>query len=66
MKSSKIIQEKKDRNIDRDLVEKLIKEREKARKNRNWKKADSIRNKLKKMEVELRDNVQGTEWRVRK
>jgi len=40
-------------------IKKLIKEREKARKNKNWKKADEIRNKLKKKGYILEDTPNG-------
>jgi len=40
-------------------IKKLIKEREKARKNKNWKKADEIREKLKKKGYVLEDTPNG-------
>jgi cysteinyl-tRNA synthetase len=40
----------------------LIEERDRARKNRDWKKADEIREKLRRMGILLRDYPGGTEW----
>jgi cysteinyl-tRNA synthetase len=44
-------------------VEKLIEEREKARKDGDWKKADEIRNELKDMGIVLEDTVEGVRWK---
>jgi len=44
-------------------VEKLIKEREKARKEKDFKKADKIRVDLLKMGIELEDTAKGTVWK---
>lgn len=44
-------------------VDKLIKEREKARKEKNWKKADDIRDKLKEKGVILEDTKEGVKWK---
>jgi len=46
----------------RPEVDKLIAEREEARKNKDFKKADEIRDKLKEMGVELEDTPYGTRW----
>ena len=40
----------------------LIEERDKARKQRDWKKADEIRERLRKMGIVLRDSPEGTVW----
>jgi cysteinyl-tRNA synthetase len=45
-------------------IEKLIAERETARKERNFKLADEIREKLKRMGVTLEDTPQGTKWKI--
>lgn len=47
-----------------DEIEKMIKERQEARKRKDWDKADSIRNKLKEMGIILEDTPQGTRWRL--
>jgi cysteinyl-tRNA synthetase len=42
---------------------KLIKERERARKARDWERADEIRERLRKMGIVLEDTPQGVRWR---
>lgn len=44
-------------------VEELIKQREKARKNKEWEKADQIRRQLDEMGIELIDTRGKTSWR---
>jgi len=44
-------------------IEKLIAERASAKKNRNWAKADAIRNELKERGIVLEDSVDGTTWK---
>jgi cysteinyl-tRNA synthetase len=46
-------------------VEILIYKREKARKEKDWKEADAIRDKLKEMGVVLEDSPKGVKWKVR-
>lgn len=48
-----------------DEVETLIRERDEARKSRNFTRADEIREKLDNMGVEVMDTPQGTRWRRR-
>ena len=43
-------------------IMKLIKERENARKNKNYNLADELRDKLKKMHIEIEDTPDGTKW----
>jgi len=45
-------------------IEKLIIEREKARKRKDWKKADAIRDKLRKMGILLEDTPEGVKWKI--
>jgi cysteinyl-tRNA synthetase len=52
----------KEENVSRD-IEKLIKEREEARKNKDWEKADKIRDDLKKKGIELIDTKEGVRWK---
>lgn len=47
-----------------ESVEKLIEERQEARKNKNFQRADEIRDNLKKKGIILEDYPEGTEWRV--
>ncbi len=44
-------------------IEKLIEERQKARKEKDWKKSDEIRDKLKEIGIELMDTPQGVKWK---
>ena len=51
-----------DDNLD-EKVEKLIEEREEARKNKDFKRADEIRDALKEMNIELKDTRNGVIWK---
>jgi cysteinyl-tRNA synthetase len=44
-------------------VEKLIQEREEARKKKDWKKADEIREKIRELGYALEDTVEGIRWK---
>ena len=55
-------EEPKSRKADSREIEKLIVEREEARKNKNFKKADQIRHKLTSMGITLEDTAYGTRW----
>jgi cysteinyl-tRNA synthetase len=53
-------------SVEEDLdseVEKLIEERQAARKNKDFAKADEIRDKLKDMGIELLDTREGVKWK---
>jgi cysteinyl-tRNA synthetase len=52
-------------NVDEQHIEQLIKERNKARADKNWARADEIRNMLLKNNIELVDTKEGTTWRVK-
>ncbi|MBI5287056.1 MAG: cysteine--tRNA ligase [Deltaproteobacteria bacterium] len=57
--------EKKGRlRIAEDEIARLIQERDEARRNKNWKRADDIRAELYKRGVLLEDTPKGTVWRV--
>jgi cysteinyl-tRNA synthetase len=43
----------------------LINQREEARKNKDWKKSDEIRNKLKNMGILIEDTPQGVKWHLK-
>ncbi len=43
-------------------IQKLIDEREQARKNKDWKTADEIRNKLLNMGLQIKDTPEGPKW----
>jgi cysteinyl-tRNA synthetase len=51
--------------IDEKEVERLVAERTRARKEKNWARADEIREMLGRMSVTLEDGPEGTKWRVR-
>ena len=48
---------------DRYEIEKLIEERNQARKERNFARSDEIRDLLKAQGIILEDTAQGTRWR---
>ncbi|MGN0893580.1 MAG: cysteine--tRNA ligase, partial [Succinivibrio sp.] len=48
---------------DASEIEALIKERNDARKAKDWARADAARDKLKAMHIELEDGPSGTTWR---
>ncbi|MGD9041009.1 MAG: cysteine--tRNA ligase, partial [Desulfobacteraceae bacterium] len=50
-------------SIDTDEVERMIAERTKARTDKDWAKADAIRDRLLEMGIVLEDGPHGTSWR---
>ena len=46
-----------------DMIEQLIQERNEARKNKNFKRSDEIRDLLKEQGIILEDTAQGTRWK---
>ena len=51
------------KNIDQDTIERLINNRNEARRNKNFDMADEIRKQLKEEGVEIEDTSDGTIWR---
>ncbi len=54
-------------NVDKDLkkmIDSIIEQREEARKNKEFSKADAIRNKLKDLGIELEDNPKGAKYKI--
>lgn len=51
--------------LDRETIERLIKERSEARKQKNWARSDEIRDQLLAKNIELQDGPEGTAWTVR-
>tara|TARA_B100000609_G_scaffold199241_1_gene201436 strand:+ start:2638 stop:4038 length:1401 start_codon:yes stop_codon:yes gene_type:complete len=51
--------------IDPDYIEKLINERNQSRIDKNFQKADEIRNELSKLNIEIEDTKDGTIWRLK-
>ncbi len=54
----------KENNIDKNQILSLIEERKTAKKDKNFKKADNIREKLVEIGISLQDTAQGTKWNV--
>lgn len=50
--------------VDHQLVEQLIKQREQARADKNWAVADDVRAQLSELGVVLEDGANGTTWRL--
>lgn len=57
-----IAQKQKENNLDSE-IEELINQRQQARKEKNWKLSDEIRDKLKDMGIALEDTPQGVKWK---
>ncbi|MAV64285.1 MAG: cysteine--tRNA ligase [Pelagibacteraceae bacterium TMED237] len=55
-----------DKLDNKELIDELIDTRNKARKNRDFDKADQIREQLGKMNVEIEDTPDGTVWKIKK
>lgn len=53
-----------DASVDAAQVEKLIADRETARREKNWAEADRLRAELSSMNVTIEDGAQGTTWKV--
>ena len=63
-------QREKDRHLNRvglneTAIEKIIEERIEARKNKDYKRADEIRNMFSQKGILLQDTPKGTEWRIK-
>lgn len=56
-----LFQNKADKSIDAE-IEELIEKRNKARAEKNWAEADAIRDKLKAMNIVLKDTPMGVKW----
>ena len=63
-KTEWINQRKKIKNIDQKKIQKLINDRNKARKEKNFNEADKIRNELALNDIILEDSPSGTKWRI--
>ena len=48
---------------EKKIILDMIDERTKARKRKDFKKADEIRDKLKEMKVDIEDSSEGTLWK---
>ena len=63
-KTEWINQKKKIKNLDEKKINKLISNRDKARKEKNFNEADKIRDKLALEGIILEDSPDGTKWRI--
>ena len=50
--------------VNKDQIDKLIVERERARADKNWQRADEIRDQLINMRVVVEDSASGSSWRI--
>ena len=53
-------------SIDPVAIDRMINDRDLARKSKDWKKADQIRTDLEKMNIILEDRPEGTVWKINK
>ncbi|MPN12647.1 Cysteine--tRNA ligase [bioreactor metagenome] len=60
-----MIIEKEPVNVDEELINRLLEERNEARKSKNYGRADEIRNELLNMNIEILDTKEGTTWRLK-
>ena len=52
------------KSIDPAVIDKMVKEREEARKTKDWEKADQIRKQLDDMNIIIEDRPDGTIWKI--
>jgi cysteinyl-tRNA synthetase len=60
-KQKQVLEQK---SVDPTMIEKMVEKRNAARKAKDWKKADQIRNQLVDMDVILEDRPEGTVWKI--
>jgi cysteinyl-tRNA synthetase len=63
-KPEEFLQASVDNNVDAEEVEGLIMARKQARADKNWAKADEIRDKLAQLKVVVEDGADGSSWRI--
>ena len=51
-------------NLDVELIESKIAARTQARADKEWAKADQLRDELLEMQIEIMDGTNGTAWRI--
>ena len=56
----------KEKGLDRDQIDALVKERHQARLAKDYAKSDQLRDQINGLGIQLRDSVDGTEWEVDK
>jgi cysteinyl-tRNA synthetase len=52
------------RGLDIAEIEDLVRQRQAARQEKNWAKADDIRNQLARLQIVLKDSANGTRWMI--
>jgi cysteinyl-tRNA synthetase len=52
------------RGLNIDEIENLVKQRQSARKDKDWSRADDIRKKLSQLNIVLKDSADGTSWMI--
>jgi cysteinyl-tRNA synthetase len=60
-KQTRVLEQK---SIDPGVIDQMIKERDEARKAKNWEKADQIRNQFADMNIIIEDRAEGTIWKI--
>ncbi|MEG2353514.1 MAG: cysteine--tRNA ligase [Clostridium sp.] len=63
LENAELIPSKAD--VDEELINKLILERNNARDSKNWARADEIRKELLEINIELLDSKEGTNWKLK-
>lgn len=59
-----LVANKKESDVDEEFIEEKIAERNEAKKNKDFAKADKIRDDLKEMGIILKDTREGTKWEI--
>lgn len=59
---NEVFQTNEKEKIDKNKIEKIILERNKAREDKDWEKADLLREEAEKLGIKLIDNQNGTRW----
>ena len=60
---NKLLEQKQ---LNRESIQKKVEERALARKNKEFEKADQLREELEQIGIEVRDTIQGSEWEIKK
>ena len=55
----------KEKSIDKQEIEALLRQRTEARQQKDWATADAIRSKLQDLNIEIKDDPEGTSWKVK-
>ena len=55
----------RNKNLKEEDIEAFIRKRDQARKNQNWEEADSLREQLNKMGIEVHDSAEKSTWEAK-